>query len=412
MTYFQWMNFVTSQAPLGKRQLLINMGETALAYSWPGQKGNISCQSRIPEGLSLRPESVSRNEIRGHVTHLAFICDDTAIQPTLPQILLGNKARFTLRLLQSLQGAVPANLHLWRQESSWNNHATMRKALTALRQALLPYMATRYIVLLLDMARARIHPTIYRHAHQCNIRLVYIPAKLTWLLQPCDTHAFAKFKAALRRLWLDARLESQDGEINARQWVMIIAKAIRAVFQGTRWASAFAETGASDAQLRLSAYVLRHTGLPQAVSAPATPPTVQDVARIFPKRLALNVRNYVHWPPAKAKALPAPPKAHAMVLSTAVPLSSPALAIGGVSSASNISSRTRSQTARLSKAAAPMPHTRAALSSSSAGAGNAVGVTLDAAQRASPRATAGAVASRAVQPQGAPMPKRLPHQRL
>ena len=111
MIYFQWMNFVTAQIPPGKRRLLINMDEAALAYSWAGQKGTVICQNRPPQGLRPRLESVNRNEIRGNVTHMAFICDDSAIQPRLPQILLGNKARFTLRLLQSLQGEVPANVH-------------------------------------------------------------------------------------------------------------------------------------------------------------------------------------------------------------------------------------------------------------------------------------------------------------
>lgn len=363
LTYFQWMNFVTAQVPPGKRRLLIYMDETALAYSWAGQKGTVICQHRIPQGLRLRPESVNRNEIRGNVTHMAFICDDSAIQPRLPQIWLGNKARFTLRLLQPLQGEVPANVHLWRQESSWNNHATMRKALSVLWQALQPFAATHYIVLLLDVARVHIHPTIYRHAQQCGLRLVYIPARLTRLLQPCDTHLFARFKAKLRRRWLDFRLASADGDVSPKQWVLLIAAAIREVFQGNKWAVAFAETGASDLQLRLSSYILRNMGLTEAISAPSSAPLLQDVRGIFPKRLALNVHNYVHWPPAKAKALPAPPKASAKALPGSSP-SSPALAIAAVFPGASISSRTRSQVVRLPKAAAHPPPTMAAPSAS------------------------------------------------
>ncbi|CAE8597764.1 unnamed protein product, partial [Polarella glacialis] len=101
-TYFRWANYVRSCVPIGKRTLMINMDETALAYSWAGQKkGTIVCRDRLPNGRSLRTEQASRSDMRGNVTHMAFICDESSIQPLLPQILLGNRFKFTIRLLNS-----------------------------------------------------------------------------------------------------------------------------------------------------------------------------------------------------------------------------------------------------------------------------------------------------------------------
>ncbi|CAE8613200.1 unnamed protein product [Polarella glacialis] len=77
-TYFRSANYVRSCVPVGKRTLMINMDETALAYSGAGQKGTIVCRDRLPNGRSLRTEQASRNDMRGNVTHMAFICDDSS----------------------------------------------------------------------------------------------------------------------------------------------------------------------------------------------------------------------------------------------------------------------------------------------------------------------------------------------
>ncbi|CAE8601244.1 unnamed protein product [Polarella glacialis] len=288
-TYFRWANYVRSCVPVGERTLMINMGETALAYSWAGQKGTIVCRDRLPNGRSLRTEQASRNDMRGNVTHMAFICDDSSIQPLLPQILLGNHSKFTIRLLNSVA------------ESSWNSHSTMRKALGILRRALQPIASTHSIILILDMARVLIHHTIYQHAKQCGTRLLYVPARLTWLLQPCDTHLFARLKNELRRRWHEERCQSESGIISSAGWPHIIAQAIRVVIQGNKWRNSFSETGAIDDQAGLSKHILGHMGLLEPFAAPSTPPPLEDVRRIFPKGLKFNVENYLLWPTTQAE---------------------------------------------------------------------------------------------------------------
>ena len=50
--------------------------------------------------------------------------------------------------------------------------------------------ATLVPVLLMDCARQHIHRSVFDAAARQGVRLVLIPAKLTWLLQPCDAHVF------------------------------------------------------------------------------------------------------------------------------------------------------------------------------------------------------------------------------
>lgn len=317
---------------------MINIDETALAYSWARQKGTIVCRDRLPNGRSLRTEQASRNDMRGNVTHMACICDDSSIQPLLPQILMGNHSKFTIRLLNSVAGQLPPNIRLWRQESSWNSHSTMRKALGILRRSLQPIASTHSIILILDMARVHIHHTIYQHAKQCGIRLLYVPARLTWLLQPCDTHLFARFKNELRRRWHEERCQSESGIISSAGWLHIIAQAIRVVIQGNKWRNSFSETGAIDDQAGLSKYILGHMGLLEPFAAPSTPPPLENVRRIFPKGLKFNVENYVLWPTTQAEEA-----APLLNVAGASPHTAPALAD---STDSPIAARTRAQARR------------------------------------------------------------------
>ena len=73
----------------------------------------------------------------------------------------------------------------------------------------------RRVVLLLDCANLHIHASRCRLAKQSRVRLVYVPAKMTPWLQPCDTHVFSAFKQALRRNWQRRKADIAGEEVNA-----------------------------------------------------------------------------------------------------------------------------------------------------------------------------------------------------
>ena len=74
----------------------------------------------------------------------------------------------------------------------------MRRYLSLLASSLGSVLKERYVILILDVARCHLHPTILAHAKRCGIRLCFIPALMTAELQPCNTHLFAHFKATFR----------------------------------------------------------------------------------------------------------------------------------------------------------------------------------------------------------------------
>ena len=47
---------------------------------------------------------------------------------------------------------------------------------------------------MMDACEIHLHRGIITTCNSVGVWLVIVPAELTWLLQPCDTHAFLLFK--------------------------------------------------------------------------------------------------------------------------------------------------------------------------------------------------------------------------
>jgi len=76
-------------------------------------KGN-SAQS-TPQNSLLPGDPGSLGDRRSCVTFMASTTHDTAIQPKLRQILIGNKHQFTAQVMRLAQ-TLPKNIHLYKQQ--------------------------------------------------------------------------------------------------------------------------------------------------------------------------------------------------------------------------------------------------------------------------------------------------------
>ena len=144
-----------------------------------------------------------------------------------------------------------------------------------------------------------------------------VPARLTWLLQPADTHVFRIFKRKVRSLWVRHRSESLDDTVSAKQWVCIIRDSIQQVLPCNAWRIAFRSTGLLDAQAALSNTLLKRLGLETPPQVMASKPSESYLERIFPK--STKVSSLCLFPRAllaKAKAVP-----KAVALSSSISIS-------------------------------------------------------------------------------------------
>jgi hypothetical protein len=208
--FFQWVNYASASAPAARPPLFINADETSLAYGFVGAEGTVICAKFIPKEIRQATENASTDQTHGHITYMAMVTHDTSIQPLLPQVLIGNERRFSVSLLREVQHQIPRNVTLLRRPSAWNCHEVMRKIISLLVQALGDLVSKRSVILLLDVHRSHTHPSIFAHARRLGARLIYIPAKLTFLLQPCDTHVFSHLKQRLHDAWRESKSNTTE----------------------------------------------------------------------------------------------------------------------------------------------------------------------------------------------------------
>eukprot|EP00435_Cladocopium_sp_Y103_P012491 s4853_g3.t1 len=274
LAYFQWINAACAAAPAHRPPLLINMDETAVVRHASGLVGTVVKASGQTRAFG---EVSCLSDRRSHITFLASICHDREVQLRLPQVLLGNERQFSSALLKSLT-ALPANVHVWRCKSAWNTHALMRRYLSLLASSLGSVVKDRYVILILDVARCHIHPTILAHAKRCGIRLCYIPALMTAELQPCDTHLFARFKGAFKETWRRQKAASAAGSVTTMQWLEVVVASIEAVLPANDWEAAFAAVGAVAEQTRLGDRLCDCLGWRRCPQVPEVLPSVPSAS--------------------------------------------------------------------------------------------------------------------------------------
>ena len=199
---WRWYNYTSSQAASDKQLLRLNIDETSVSLYQGGKKGNVF--------ISKAVKSKGRVPLwkrRCSLTHVAVVCDQPHIQPRLLQTLVGNWSAFPQKAMAGLRAKSPPNVLLVRQRSAWNNQDLMALLIRMTGRILAMHAAGYQPVLLLDAARIHCTRKVLSAARAAGIWVVLTPAKTTWLLQPLETHGFARYKEYLQKRYQDARIE-------------------------------------------------------------------------------------------------------------------------------------------------------------------------------------------------------------
>ena len=314
IAFLQWAKSVRSCGP--KVPLFVNLDETCMKLNYGQQRGLVISKNALPPGFKHRKEQITSSEAKAAVTMISMVTHDSTIQPLLPQILLGNKHNFTLGLVAALASHKPANFHIWREDSAWNNSKMMCRVLTLLVKCLAAFAETHQIVLVLDVARCHFKASVLGYATRLGVKLVFIPASLTFLLQPLDVFFFWRLKSRLRRKWLELTVASASGTISNQVWLQAVMEVTSSLLCILKWKHAFESVGLLGEGL-LSARVLQHLGwqdLPGGITSDL--PSMEQLQCVFPRRTKVLRNSLLSWgipkPKAKAKAKPkAKPKAKA-----------------------------------------------------------------------------------------------------
>ena len=259
------------------------MDECSLAYHQTGIRDTVL---RTQPLRSVRPEDRARlGDRRGNITYMASICNDPSFSNVLPQILLGNCQRFAKRVVEELKPSLPGNLFLWREKSAWNNRFQMRRYIKLPRQCLGDEVfQMREVFLVVDMASCHLHPSIPAVARSQGLRMVLVPAGLTSILQPLDTHVFRPFRAKMQELWLACRSNHETGEVSLREWLRLVCKAIQAVVCEQDWEHAFERVGYLYGQALVSPKLLASLEWDSLPLVSPGLPGIGQAASMFPRK--------------------------------------------------------------------------------------------------------------------------------
>lgn len=250
-----------------------------LDQSWP--RGCVARAAAEGSGLPLeRPVSVKHR--RAAVSLVCFVCDDMAVQPMLPQVIVGNERVLPASVAARLQAADTGNVFVLRRPSSWVNGETLRHIIAMLAAAVAPLRESRHIILSMDACPTHLMPSVIRAVARGGMSYLLIAAQMTKWLQPLDVGVFAPLKRRLRESYGEEQLRLGVAELTPETVMRLTMAGVEDVVQKGSWAVAFERCGLRGGR-PTSARFLRALGplAPEPLSADL--PTLAQLRALFPR---------------------------------------------------------------------------------------------------------------------------------
>ena len=171
----------------------------------------------------------------------------------------------------------------------------MCKIISLLSKHLNGYRSSHHFILSTDGYRAHLTRPVWRAVNRARIMYHLIPAKITWVLQPCDTHVFSVLKNTLRRECQVLALTQPNGRTSMSLLFRALARTISLVLRGVSWRCAFQDLGLTGVQAAVSDRVLGKLQLGSRPTVASELPTLQELQAIFPARSILPIDDIFGW---------------------------------------------------------------------------------------------------------------------
>ena len=222
-----------------------------------------------------------------YFTLVAIVCNNTTIQPLLPQIIFLGASSITKAQFTALKNQLPSNVFLKRMPKGWNNSDEHRVIVKLLAVVLAKFPEFRPI-LCFDAAPLHLTPQVLQELVSGSLLFLLVPAKMTWLLQPLNTHGFLKFKLYLKQKFVESVIQGSPDEHKTSRMVRLVVRAIRYVLQAHAWECAFKQNGIWSDQSMVSSTIRRELCYEQVPLVGNTRPTAEMLRTLWPKNRALH----------------------------------------------------------------------------------------------------------------------------
>ena len=96
--------------------------------------------------------------------------------------------------------------------------------------------------LLVESVSLHVHRDVLEQALMLKLFMCCVPASMTLLLQPLDTHCFVWHKDYLRKLWRREQADSA-GHVSFSSWITLLAKVSTVFLCKRSWTQSFEAAG-------------------------------------------------------------------------------------------------------------------------------------------------------------------------
>lgn len=269
-------------AALGKVPLLLNFDETSIPLVHKGLKGNIMVLNGRRAWQQEARQPVRGGEDRMNFTLLTMICDRPEIQIRLPQIIFVSQSILRVPEWADVCANLPRNVYVKRMPSSWNTAQQLVVIIRLLKAVLSDLCVAYQPIISFDAAPLHLSRDVLSMYHEMGLWWVLIPARLTWLMQPCDTHVFLCLKRFLKSRF-QSEYDGYLGRVSVRYMLDLVIRSIRVVVQGHNWRNSFAETGLAGDAGRVSPFIKRSINCVDLAPFPDDVPTMAELRLLWPR---------------------------------------------------------------------------------------------------------------------------------
>ena len=111
----------------------------------------------------------------------------------------------------------------------------LKQVLTIYRREIRAIRPNAEIVMVFDVASPHVTREVFMHLNRLNLHTLLVPAGMTWLLQPLDTHVFSTLKRSLHDRQARGRAASPLGILPSCSWIRIAGEAVKEVLVDRDW---------------------------------------------------------------------------------------------------------------------------------------------------------------------------------
>lgn len=312
--FFRWMRYVLEVRAAGQGCIVVNMDETMLTSV---KSFKVGVRQHTQAAGDMQPRPRERGLLRTSL--MAAVASDDIVQAVLPQVRLprARPGAGPSRAVVQAYSAARAPLLTLHGTGGWVTSAVMKWYMGRLARAVRSVRPDHRVVLVLDCCPAHLASETIKAAAVHNIDLMFIPARLTWLLQPLDTHVFAVLKRTMRQADFDTKVRLGKPALAPLERVELQGHAIRQVLVDRSWTNIMRRGGLTGELGAARPALVRALAGEQLEAAAPSAAELSDILQV-PAARATEIRRSLMAPRQRAPvpAAPvAPPRADREVMS-------------------------------------------------------------------------------------------------